>query len=88
MSNDFETAARAKKAAALVDGVELLCRKCEIDTFENAEQVAQMLSTWSERQRNELAVSCGQRPPSDTTWDLVVARFFARAEMVKQRRAG
>lgn len=78
----WEERGRALKAYRLVDAADELARKIGKDIYADANELADALARFPQPARTALAVSCGQRPPSEMTWSLVVARVRSRAEVV------
>ncbi len=83
-STMHEERARSAKVFALVEAADRLARRVGLDPYSDAEAMAGMLERFTAEQRVELAVGCGKRPPSETTWALVVARVRSRAEYAEQ----
>jgi hypothetical protein len=81
--NSFEFAARAMKVHSLVDEIDRLCRRSDVDPIEHADDVGRMLAAWPDHAWAQVALACGKRPPSDETKALVVARYVSRVEMMK-----
>jgi hypothetical protein len=83
MANVYETTARNLKTHALVDEIDRLCRRSDIDPVANAADVGHMLAQWPEHAWAQVALACGKRPPSDETRAMVIARYVSRVEMIK-----
>lgn len=82
--NKFEENCRAKKAADLVQQVDVLCLNSGINSQKEADTVGNMLVGWGAENWASLAVCAGVRPPSKLTQDRVIARFFSRAAIVDE----
>jgi hypothetical protein len=80
--NPHEDTARSRKVFALVEAIDRVCRKANLDTYADAEEIAGMLENWDATAWAELAISHGIRPPSETTRHMVIERVRARAQYV------
>lgn len=78
--NAHEERARSAKAFALTDAVDRHVRAAGLDPYADAAEVAAMLQGWPDAAWRQLAIGCGQRPPSDVTKALVIARVASRSK--------
>jgi hypothetical protein len=78
-SNAFEQAARAKKVARLVAHFDQWITDAGHDPRANAKLVADTLFRMSGEFWTQHAITCGLKPPSDTTREEVIAVYLDRA---------
>ena len=79
--NAWEERGRANKVFALVDAIDSLVRRANVDPYADANAISDMLERWVDSTWRRLAITAGQRPPSVTTQQLVIARVRSRAEL-------
>jgi hypothetical protein len=83
MDNPHERWAREVKTAKLVAKIDSICAEAGLH-YDSAFEIANMLRGWPAFRWAELAISCGVRPPSETTQREVIARIQRRG----MRRTG
>ena len=79
MANQFEQAARAKKVARLVAHFDQWITDAGHDPRQNAKLVADTLYRMSVEFWMQHAITCGLKPPSETTREEVIAVYLDRA---------
>ncbi len=76
---DLEAEFRAAKVARLVAEIDRCVASVGFDPHRDAAEVIDLLGRWSADSWKRLAVSCGKRPPSQTTITHIVNTFKSRA---------
>ena len=79
-TNPFESNARYRKRDALLAQLDRIITMCGLSTRNDAVIVVGVLRDWTHARWTELAVSCGQREPSDITKQMVIDALLARGK--------
>lgn len=75
----FEALGRLKKINALMAQIDKFCSWVGLHPNKDGYEIARMLRGWPAKRWAELSVSCGKRPPSETTIREILDLYNRRA---------
>jgi len=77
--NEFARSARAKKVAAFVAHFDAWVAEAGLDPIGDSEHIAETLRKMKPVVRIQHSIVCGQREPSETTWNALITVYLVRA---------
>lgn len=77
--NEFTRLARAKKVAAFVAHFDAWISEAGLDPIADSAHIAETLRKMKPVVRVQHSIVCGQRAPSETTWNALIAVYLVRA---------